>query len=229
VIVALAGKKAAYEITTGNPGWFGPDGGSGYSSPQLFNLNGEEEVLFMSKQRAVSIEPGTGKKKWEYTWEIQDRILQPSYIEGNDLLLSGENISIRRVSVKKEADIYKVDKLWESSDYKVNFNDFIIHKDYAYGFDGPYFTCLDLKDGKRMWRGARYRGFQILLADQDLLLILTEKGEVALVSAVPEKFTELATIRVLNAKTWSHPVLAGNILVVRNHEEMAAYRLNKER
>ncbi|MFH0841646.1 MAG: PQQ-binding-like beta-propeller repeat protein [Bacteroidota bacterium] len=226
VIVALAGKMAAYDITTGDPVWFGPDGGSGYSSPQLVFLNGEEQVLLMSSKGAQSVEPETGRKKWEYTWEIPDRILQPSSIEGNDLLLSGENISICRVSVKREADVYKIKKLWESSDYKVNFNDFIIHKGYAYAFDGPYLTCLNLKDGKRMWRGARYRGFQILLADQDLLLILTEKGEVTLVSAVPEKFTELATIRVLNARTWSHPVLAGNILVVRNHEEMVAYRLD---
>lgn len=228
VIVALAGKMVAYDIITGDPVWFGTDGGSGYSSPQLFNLNGEEQVVFMSKQGSLSIEPGSGKKLWEYKWEIQDRILQPSHIEGNDLLLSGENKSIRRVSVKKEAEGFKIEELWESSDYKVNFNDFIIHKGYAYAFDGPYLTCLDLKDGKRMWRGDRYRGFMILLADQDLLLVLTEKGEVTLVSAVPEKFAELARIQALNAKTWSHPVLAGNILIVRNHEEMAAYRLDIE-
>ena len=226
VIVALAGKMAAYDITTGNPVWFGPDGGSGYSSPQLFNLNGEEQVVFMSKQGSLSIKAASGEKLWEYKWEIEDRILQPSFIEDNDLLLSGENKSIRRVSVKKEAEGYKIEELWESSDYKVNFNDFIIHKGYAYAFDGPYLTCLDLKDGTRMWRGNRYRGFMILLADQDFLLVLTEKGEVALVSAVPEKFTERAKIQALNAKTWSHPVLAGNILVVRNHEEMAAYRLD---
>lgn len=77
-----------------------------------------------------------------------------------------------------------------------------------------------------MWRGDRYRGFQILLEDEDLLLILTEKGEVALVQAMPQKFTELARMQSMSAKTWSHPVLAGNILVVSNHEEMVAYRLD---
>lgn len=226
VVVALAGKMAGYDISTGNPVWFGPDEGSGYSSPQLITMNGIPEILFMSKKGALSVDPGTGKKLWEYSWEVQDRILQPSFIEGSDLLLSGENKSIRRISVKKENDSYKTDMLWESSAYKVNFNDFIIHKGYAYGFDGPYLTCIDLKDGKRMWRGDRYRGFQILLEEEDILLILTEKGEVVLVSAVPEKFIELARIQALKAKTWSHPVLTGNTLVVRNHEEMVAYRLD---
>jgi outer membrane protein assembly factor BamB len=225
VIVGLAGKIAAYNISTGSPEWTGPDGESGYSSPQLFTLNGVPQVIFMSKSGAVSIEPGSGKEIWDYPWEIQDRILQPSFIGGGDLLLSGENKSIRRISVTQEGGEFKAREVWNSSDYKVNFNDFVIHKGYAYGFDGPALTCIDLKDGRRMWRGARYRGFQILLADQELLIILTEKGEVALVSADPIEFREMAKIRALKSKTWSHPVIAGNLLVVRNHEEMVAFRI----
>ena len=86
-------------------------------------------------------------------------------------------------------------------------------------------ACVDLRDGKRIWRGDRYQGYTLLLADQDMMLVLTEKGEVALVSASPDEFTEISKFQAINGKTWNHPAIAGNILLVRNAMEMAAFLL----
>ena len=225
VIVALSGKLAAYDTADGKQLWVGPDGGSSYSSPQLLTINGVNQVIMMSGTGVISVDPENGSTLWEYPWETGNSILQPSRIENGDLLVSAELKSVRRISVNREGAQWKINDSWTSPEMMVNFNDFVIHKGYAYGFDGPSIACMDLRDGKRLWRGGRYRGLTLLLADQDLILLLSEKGELALVRASPDKFTELSLFPAIKGKTWNHPVLAGNIMLVRNAEEMAAFRL----
>ncbi|MCK9424069.1 MAG: PQQ-binding-like beta-propeller repeat protein [Bacteroidales bacterium] len=225
VIVAIAGKLVAYDIVTGHQRWSSPDGGESYSSPHLLTIDGVRQILFMNGAGATCYAPVDGKELWKFPM-TGAQIVQPAWINESDILVGEPDLKgIRRISVKSRAGGWSVKERWTSNGLKPYFNDFVIHKGYAFGFDGPNLACINIEKGNRKWKGGRYGGQLILLADQDLLLVLSEKGELALVMATPEQFKELARFPAIKGKTWNHPVLVGNVLVVRNSNEMAAFRL----
>ena len=87
-------------------------------------------------------------------------------------------------------------------------------------------AAIDVASGERVWKGGRYgNGQLLLLPDQDLLLVISERGELALVRATAERFEEVARIQALSGKTWNHPIVADGVVYLRNAEEAAAYRL----
>jgi outer membrane protein assembly factor BamB len=120
----------------------------------------------------------------------------------------------------------QLEEVWTSLDMKPDFNDIVVHQGYIYGFDNNIFGCINLKDGKRKWKGGRYdKGQVILLADSDLIIVVSERGDLVLLRATPDKLQELAKIGAMKGKTWNHPVVVGNRLYVRNAEEAVCYGL----
>jgi outer membrane protein assembly factor BamB len=229
VIAAASGSLVAYDLATGNQRWLGPTGGSGYSSPQLVTINGVQQVVLLNSNGAIGVSLADGKLLWEHKWEGVP-IVQPGVAPNGDLLVSvSESSGLRRLAVAQTSGAWTVQERWTSEDIYPWFNDFVVHKGHAFGFNGSSLVCINLEDGKLKWKGKRYGyGQVILLPEQDLLLILSEQGELALAKATPDQFTELAHFPALEGKTWNHPVLVGNVLLVRNDHEMAAFRLSSE-
>jgi outer membrane protein assembly factor BamB len=233
VIVSAYGTLTGYDLATGTPRWVGPVHGGSYSSPHLFTVDGITQVVILSAPGAVSVNPADGKLLWEHRWE-GGAIVQPAVTADGDILINAMaatgGLGTRRLAIKQAASGWTVEEKWTSNGLKPYFNDLVVHKGHAYGFDGSILSCIDLADGKRKWKGGRYgNGQMVLLADQDLLLVISEDGELALVSATADQYKEIAKFPALNAKTWNHPVVIGDRLLIRNGEEMASFRLPLDR
>ena len=231
VVVAASGRIAAYDTATGTPRWKEQTGGGGYSSPHLITIDGAKQIVLLSGAGATSFAPADGAKLWQHAfWQDSVAILQPATIDGDLLIAGGDamgGIGIRRIGIARGPNGWTTEERWTSRGLKPYFSDVVIHKGHAFGFDGSILSCIDVKDGARKWKGGRYgSGQMVLLADQDLLLIMSEEGELALVKATPDGFTEVAPkLPAIEGKTWNHPVVVGDLLLVRNGQEMAAFRL----
>jgi outer membrane protein assembly factor BamB len=229
VIVAATGKLVGYDRATGKPRWSGPTHSGSYSSPHRVTIDGVPQILLLSEAGATSVALPTGAVLWEHPWE-GFTIVQPAMTADGDVLIStatgAGGVGTRRLAVAHGPDGWTAKERWTSNGLKPYFNDFVVHQGHAYGFDGSILACIDLEDGQRKWKGGRYgNGQLVLLADQNMLLVVSEEGELALVSATPDGFKEIARFKAIEGKTWNHPVLVGDELLVRNGEEMAAFRL----
>ena len=229
VIVANAATLVAYDIAGGDLKWKGPSYGASYSSPHLVTLDGVEQVVLLGGPGVISVAPEDGKVLWIHKWE-PGSMVQPAMTEDGDILvnhiIATGGVATRRLQVTRNDDGWKIEERWTSTGLKPNFNDFVVHKGHAYGFDNNILAAINLETGERVWKGGRYgNGQLVLLQDQDTLLVTSEDGELALVSATPDKYTEIAKMRIFEGKTWNHPVIVRDLLLVRNGEEMAAFRL----
>jgi outer membrane protein assembly factor BamB len=228
LVIAVGGTLAAYAVADGQPRWVGPAGGDSYSSPQLATIDGVSQVLLLAASGTTSVAPATGKALWTHAWNSRlpaMPIVQPAVLDDGTVVV-GETNALRRLAITRRDTAWTIDERWVSNRLKPYFNDFVVHRGHAYGFDGAILTAVDLANGERKWKGGRYgQGQLVLLPDQDLLLVISEDGDLALVKAVPDGLTELARVPAISGKTWNHPVLIDDTLLVRNSEEMAAFRL----
>jgi outer membrane protein assembly factor BamB len=238
VVIAYAGGDSqrqllAYRADSGEPAWAAPAGGGSYSSPQLATLGGKPQVLFLGDRGVSAYAAATGQVLWEHSAPVPGapRSLQPQALGDGQVLFASEmDIGVALLDVRRDGESWAASQLWASREMKPSFDDFVVHQGHAYGFDGAMFCCLDLGTGARRWKGGRYgHGQVLLLADQGLLLVTSEKGEAILLKANPERLEELGRFQAVNGKTWNHSVVAHGRLFVRNGEEMACYELAPER
>jgi outer membrane protein assembly factor BamB len=234
LVIVYAGGKAqksllAYHVESGELAWAADAGQSSYSSPQLATLAGTPQVLMFSDRGLTAVDPAAGSIFWEHAIPIPGapRSVQPQAVGAAQVIIASEtDLGTALIDVTRDGSTWSASQRWATKNLKPSFNDSVVHAGHIYGFDGAIFSCVDLETGKRRWKDGRYgHGQAVLLAEQGLLLVMSETGEVLLLAADPEQHHELGRFRAINGKTWNHPAVANGRLYVRNAEEMACYEL----
>lgn len=230
VVVSAGGPDerslVAYHRQTGAFIWGGGTDKAGFSSPRLVTLAGREQIVIFNNHSVVAHDPQSGVPLWRQPWDQVECIANPLPLPGDRLLAStGYGIGAKLYQVNAAPDGRLTSTIvWESPRLKAKFANMVYRDGFVYGLDDGVLVCLDPQDGKRRWKHGRYGHGQLILID-DLLLIMSEAGDVVLVEARPDRHVKLAQMTAFAGKTWNPPALAAPYLLVRTDSEAACYEL----
>ena len=219
----------AFSVGDGERLWSAlPEDGGAYATPTLAEIGGSQQLVVATASRIVGLRPDDGALLWESPWSVQSglTIAQPIVLEDDRVLVSsGYGAGAVMLQVTRMEQNFQTEAVWRSKRLKTKFNSAVHRGDYVYGLDEGTMTCVELATGKRIWKGGRYGYGQMLLAG-DGILVISESGEVARVTASPDGFEETGRFEAIEGTTWNVPALAEGLLLVRNAAEMACFDLN---
>ena len=229
----------AFDLGSGQEVWSAGDDPAAYSSPQFVHLGGEPQILVFNGAGLAAHDLTSGRPLWNFPWVTQGvsmvNAAQPLVLAGSALgtrddavlISSGYGQGCALLRIRQGQDGAVVDEVWRNKLLKSKFSNVVSRGPFVYGLDDGVLVCLEARDGKRRWKQGRYGHGQLLLAG-DLLLVQAESGDVVLVEPSPDALHELGRFCALSSKTWNHPALAGNLLLVRNDRESACFELPLE-
>ena len=219
---------AAYDRATGDVVWRALDDVQGYTSPMTVTLAGVRQILTVTAERAVGLRADDGTLLWDYPWVTPTvpSMSQPLVLGDDRVFLSaGYGHGAAVIEIASAGGRQAAREIWRNQRMKNRFSSAVLHEGYLYGFDESILACVDAATGEQQWKGGRYGYGQLLLAGGHLV-VLTERGELALVRATPAGHEEVARSPALTGKTWNVPALAEGRLLVRNARQMAAFDLS---
>jgi outer membrane protein assembly factor BamB len=217
----------AYDRKKGKRVWGGGTFKAGYSSPLKATLAGRPQVLIFHASGLSGFDLKSGEELWQHEWKtgMDMNIIQPVLLGDNRIFISSETSNGGAViEVSRKGQEFSTREVWANHNLCSKFSNPIALGGAIYGLSDGRMVCVDQHDGKRLWRGKSY-GHGQMLATGGFLVVLSEKGYVAVVQADKKRFNEVARLEVFDGRTWNTPALAGRQLFLRNDSEMACFEL----
>jgi len=242
VVISVGGANGrsliAYDLENGKEIWAGGDRRSSYASPVYAELAGQKQIISVNENFVTAHRASDGTVLWEHPWpgssDTNATCSQPIPLSGDRVFLSkgyGVGASLLQLTAGKGGSI-QVSPAWPQpikQVMKTKMGNAVVRGEFMYGLDASLLECMEINTGRKRWKKRRTPGIghgQIILIGE-VILVLTESGEVLLVEASPEEYRELCSMRVFpeDQVTWNNPAFSAPYLLVRNAEQVVCYEL----
>lgn len=222
----------AFELATGKTVWKAVDDDASYSSPVLATVAGTKHAIFITRLKAVSLDPESGKVRFEFPFGKRGPTVNgasPIVFEGN--LFVSAHYGVGAVFAKIGANA--ADEKWNSDDLiSSQYMTPLVHEGLIFGIHGQErvgeseLRCLDPRSQKVLWSQPSF-GYGTLLAADGKMLMQTTEGELILWKPDARRYQELARARVFRSTTRALPALSNGRLLVRDSRTLKCLQVGK--
>jgi outer membrane protein assembly factor BamB len=242
VITAPGGPGAAlvaFDKKTGSLAWKALDELAGYSSPILFTAGGVRQVVAFNGNSVVGVSPADGTMHWRHPWDTNFHVNAATPItfhaKNGDKVLdyvfisSGYGRGCALLKIEGEGGRFRARPVYEGNQLCSHFASPVRYRDHVYGFNESTLVCLDLRTGEVLWKKSGYNKGTLLRVDR-YLLVLGERGNLALLEASPQEPEPLAVAQPLKSnRCWTMPVLADGRLFLRDEKQVQCLDLHRKK
>jgi len=209
--------------------WKSESDPAGYSSAMPVKVNNTTQVVFFTHRRALALDPANGKFLWEYPRASNDvaNVATP-VVRGNRIFVSSDyGTGAGLVEVKADGTAQEV---YFTKEMRNHHSSSILIGDYLYGFSSGILTAMRFDTGEVAWKDRSVGKGSLVYADGNLYAF-SENGVVGLVEASPTAYREKGRFRIKQESlpTWTHPVIAGGRLYLRDQDTIYAFDVREKK
>lgn len=232
VVVNLGGHNngvvLAFDAANGNKIWQLEGQPSTYASPVLMKIGKENIIVLQSETDLLGISVD-GKQLWKVPTPGQQRFYNAAtpVINGADVIIAGQGLGTRSIKIQKSGDAYNTTENWVNSALGVSFNTPVLKDGFLYGQESGQgkLYCLNASTGATCWTDSlKHDRFSSLLDLGKVLLSLpASAGELLFFEPNPKSLVELAKYKVAETPTYSHPLVIGNKIIIKEKELLTCW------
>jgi outer membrane protein assembly factor BamB len=226
------GAITALDINDGAQKWSWNGDGPGYGSPVIVTVDGTRQMVSITQDKVVALDPATGALLWERPFpSANDTNSVTPVAAGSTVIVSGNGGPSVALAISRKGGQWSADPLWENADIPARFNDPVVSGDHIIGMaqrnTGPYFG-VDLQSGKTLWTSEPRQGAKSALQRAgDLIFILESDGELLIARDSKTAFDVVKRYKVADQDTWSQPAISGNRIFIKDVSTLTLWTLNR--
>jgi outer membrane protein assembly factor BamB len=210
-----------FDKMTGAVLWKTGSDEAAYSSLMVGTLAGVKQLVAFTADALLGADLETGRILWRVPLQTNAKRHAASPVIFEDcVVVNSHSIGLLCFKVTRDSGGFKATEAWANKELQINLATPVLVNGYLY-CQGPNrdYVCVDSRTGELKWTQAGFgsgkKDYASTIVAGTNLLVLGEDGNLLMLAANPQKYTELGRVQVCG-NTWSFPAYAGGRLFVRD-------------